>query len=195
MAENVGVQQQASGKRLRLGIWATAACMLLVPLVAMQFTDQVAWDVADFVLFGALLLGSGLAIELVIRMTPSIAYRSAVGVAIAAAFLLIWVNGAVGIIGSESNDVNALFAGVLIVGVVGALIARLRSQGMARTLLAMALLQILIAAVALSAGWGRAGSAWPWDLILATGFFSALWLSSAVLFQRAARKGYERNEA
>lgn len=195
MAENAKAHHQGRGTRWRVGIWTGAAILLLVPLVAMQFTDQVAWDVADFVLFGALLLGSGLAIELVIRMTPDIAYRSAVGIAIASAFLLIWVNGAVGIIGSESNDVNALFAGVLIVGLVGALIARLRSLGMARTLLAMAFLQILIAAVALSAGWGRTGSAWPWDLILATGFFSALWLTSAVLFQRAARKGYDRTEA
>ena len=42
------------------------------------------------------------------RKTGDAAYRTAVGVALAAAFLLIWVNGAVGIIGSENNDIAAL---------------------------------------------------------------------------------------
>ena len=43
--------------RWRIAGWAAAALMLL-PLFAMQVTDQVVWDVADFAIFGALLLGA-----------------------------------------------------------------------------------------------------------------------------------------
>jgi hypothetical protein len=34
------------GSRWRLAIWGTAALILLLPLLAMQFTDEVAWDLA-----------------------------------------------------------------------------------------------------------------------------------------------------
>ena len=47
--------------RIALG----TAFILLVPLVAMQFTDEVAWDLADFVVAGILLFGAGLAYELI----------------------------------------------------------------------------------------------------------------------------------
>ena len=65
----------------------------------MQFTDEVDWDVFDFVIFGAMLAATGGAFELAVRITPKKAYRVAVGLALAAAFLLIWANGAVGIFG------------------------------------------------------------------------------------------------
>jgi hypothetical protein len=60
------------------------ACILLVPLVAMQFTDEVDWGVFDFVLAGVLLAGSGLLIELAVRKPGNVAYRvaaTAIGVA------------------------------------------------------------------------------------------------------------------
>jgi len=73
------------------------------------------------------------------------AYRFAVGVALTTAFILLWVNGAVGIIGDESNDANIMYFGVLAVGFIGAIIARFRPLGMARALYAMALAQVLAA--------------------------------------------------
>jgi len=144
------------------------------------------WDLFDFAVFGALVAGVGVAYALAARRTGNTAYRSGVGVALAAAFILVWMNGAVGIIGNEGNDANAMFAGVLAVGVVGALIARFRAQGMARALVATALAQALVAVIALAAGQGSAGPAWPWDILVLTGFFAALWLLSACLFRRAA---------
>jgi len=66
--------------------------------------------VADFAVFGALLLGVGVTFELAARKTGNIVYRSAVGVALAAAFILVWVNGSVGVIGSEDNDANLMYA-------------------------------------------------------------------------------------
>ena len=105
--------------RWRIAAWAAAALILLLPLVAMQFTDEVVWDVADFAVFGALLVGVGVTYELAARKTGNTAYRAAFGVALAAVFLLVWVNLAVGIIGSEDNDANLMYYGVLAVGSLG----------------------------------------------------------------------------
>ena len=40
-----------------------SASLLLIPLITMQFTDEVNWILSDFVIAGALLLGTGLMIE------------------------------------------------------------------------------------------------------------------------------------
>ena len=176
-AENGGGRR---GSRWRIAAWGTAALMLLLPFFAMQVTDEVDWDVADFALFGAMLVGAGGTYELAARMTGNTAYRAAVGVAVAAAFILVWMNLAVGIIGSEDNPANLMYGGVLAVGVIGAAIARFKPHGMARALVATALAQALVAVIALIAGLG-------YTLIL-TGIFVALWLTSARLFRKAARE-------
>lgn len=79
--------------RIALG----TAFILMIPLVAMQFTDEVAWDLADFVIIGALLLGTGLMYELITRKVSNIKHRSAIGVALVVALLYIWAELAVGI--------------------------------------------------------------------------------------------------
>ncbi len=165
-----------------------AAFILLLPLLAMQFTDEVVWDGADFAVIGAMLFGACGACELTARMTGNIAYRAAVGVAVATAFILIWMNLAVGMIGSEDHPANLMFGGVLAVGILGALIVRFRPHGMARALAATALAQGLVGAIALIAGLGSAGANWPGAIVFLTGFFATLWLVSAWLFRAAARE-------
>ena len=78
----------------------------------MQFTDEVNWSPQDFGFAVAMVVGVGATYELALRMTSNGAYRAAVGVALAAAFLLIWANAAVEIIGSEDNAVNRWFDAV-----------------------------------------------------------------------------------
>jgi hypothetical protein len=172
---------------LRIAI--ATACVLLVPAVAMQFSAEWDWGLFDFVFMGILVLGTGLAYELLARRAGTAAYRAASGVALAAAFILVWVNAAVGIIGKGEEDLPSLMfvGGVLAVGFIGAFVARARPQGMARALLATALAQALVAVIALTAGWGSAGPTWPRDILLATGLFGTLWVVSALLFRRAAR--------
>ena len=145
-----------------------------------------AWDVIDFTVFGAMLLSVSVIYMLVRRKTDNMAYRFAVGVALAAAFILIWVNGAVGIIGDESNDANMMYFGVLAIGIIGAIIARFQPLGMVRALCATALAQAAVAAIALIAGLGATAPIWPKDILMLTGFFVALWLLSARLFRNAA---------
>ena len=165
-----------------------AALLLLLPLGAMRFTDEVNWDETDFIVFGAMLLGACGTYELSARMTGNIAYRAAVGVAVVTAFILIWINLAVGIIGSEDNPANLMYAGVLAITILGALLVRFRPQGMALTLSATALAQGLAGTTALMAGWGSNGANWPRVIVVLTGFFAALWLLSAWLFRKAAQE-------
>src|SRR5918992_4367323 len=126
MAGNAETGGGRRGRFWRIAPWVIAALILLLPLLAMQFTDEVVWDGADFAVIGAMLFGACGACELTARMTGNIAYRAAVGVAVAAAFILVWMNLAVGIIGSEDNPANLMYGGVLAVGIVGAIIARLQ---------------------------------------------------------------------
>ena len=144
------------------------------------------WDLLDFIVAGALLAAVGGAYARVIRMSGNNAYRAAAVVALCAALLLFWVNAAVGVIGDEDNDVNMLYLGVIVIGVVGALIARFQPHGMSRAMIATAAAQMLVPAIALAAGYGGDGPAWPWDVVVLTGFFTALWLLSAWLFRSAA---------
>ncbi|WP_437317411.1 hypothetical protein [Sorangium sp. So ce385] len=166
------------GSPWRIAVWGVAALVLLLPLIAMQFTEEVAWDLADFAIFGAMLVGACGTYELAARVTGNKAYRAAVAVALAAAFILVWMNLAVGILGNEENPANLMYGGVLAVGILGALVARFQPHGMDRAMIATAIAQALVAVIALIAGWG-------YTLIL-TGFFVALWLTSARLFRKAA---------
>ena len=81
-------------------ILLTSALLLLIPLIAMQLTDEVNWTLFDFVVAGALLFGTGLMFELVIRKINKIKYRIAICVAILVIILLIWVKLAAGIFGT-----------------------------------------------------------------------------------------------
>jgi ABC-type cobalt transport system substrate-binding protein len=86
-------------KRL-LFILSGAAVLLLLPLLAMQFTTEVQWSGADFVIMGILLLSTGLLIELVLRKIKTTKNRLLLGGMVIALFLLIWAELAVGVFGS-----------------------------------------------------------------------------------------------
>jgi hypothetical protein len=120
--------------------------------------------------------------------TGNLAYRAAVGVALAAAFILVWLSLGVGVIGKDGDPANLMYFGVLAVGIIGTLIARFQPHGMALALFGTALAQALVAVIALIAGLGYPWSG-PLEILGLTGFFVALWLISAWLFRKAARGG------
>jgi hypothetical protein len=161
---------------------------LLLLLIAMQVTDDGHWDEADFAAAVALIVAVGVTYELAARLTGNVAYRAAVGVALATAFILVWMNLAVGIIGTEDHPANLLYGGVLAVGIIGAVVARFQPHGMARALVATALAQASVGAVALLAGPGAKVPTRPANILGLTGLFAALWLLSASQFRKAACK-------
>lgn len=180
--------------RAAVRVACAVACILLVPLVAMLVTDEVAWSPADFALAGALLMATGLALARALRRRGDIAYRSAAGLALAAVLLLVWLIGAVGVIGEDGDPADLMYAGVLAVGLAGAVLARLRPRGMARALIAMAVAQSVVTAIALIAGEHRTPTASVAEIVGLNGLFVALFLGSAALFGRAARPASGREE-
>lgn len=172
----------------RLAIRGVAAFLLLLPLAAMQLTDGVKWSGADFIVWGMMLFAACGTWELAARATGSFLYRTAVGVAVLAAFLLVWINLAVGIIGTEHDPANLMFAGVLVIAIGGASSARFRPGGMARAFVAAALAQAMAGLIALVWRLGSDGPIWPRDVLALTGFFTLMWLLSAWLFRKAARE-------
>ena len=82
----------------RLVAWAIiVALILIVPLVAMQFTDEVNWTRSDFVVAGLLLFGSALIYELATNNMTNTKNRLAVGIVVAAVLLWLWAELAVGV--------------------------------------------------------------------------------------------------
>ena len=126
--------------------------------------------------------------------TRNTTYRFAVGVALGAVFILVWLSLGVGIIGRDGDPANLMYFGVLAVGIIGALIARFRPRGMARTLFAMALAQTSVAAIALIGGLGYPWSG-PLELSVLNGIFVALFVGSAWLFRRVAHRRPEQGAA
>lgn len=176
-----------SACRSAIGVALVTAFILLIPLLAMRLTDEVVWDLADFAVAGALLFGTGLTYELIAKKMGSVAYRFALGVALAAALCLIWLNLAVGVIGHEGNAADLMYFAVLAVGIIGSIVVRLQPKGMALVLLATAIAQTLVAAIALVGGLGSPWSE-PGEILSLNGFFVALFIGSAWLFRRAARQ-------
>jgi hypothetical protein len=181
------------GRRIaggRLGAWAAAvAIILLIPLVAMQFSDEWDWNLFDFVFAGTVLFGAALLYEFIASKGGTIAYRAACGVAIVTAVLLVWVNAAVGIIGDD-EEINFLYFTVLAVGLAGALIARFQPTGMARALFAMAVVQLLVPVIVLMIP-GLRDALWEppglFGVFVLNAIFALLWVGSGWLFRKSDR--------
>ena len=157
--------------------------ILLIPYLAMQFTQAVNWSPADFILAGILLFGTGMGYLLMTERPTGLVYKFAVGLALATALFMVWSNLAVGIIGSEGQPINLVYFGLLLVGLAGAVYVRFRSLGMSRVLFFLAAAQLLIGVLALAFGMHQLPGASFTEITLVNGFFMVLWLFSAILFR------------
>ena len=183
------VNNGRGGNKWLTAAWTTAtALILLTPLIAMQFTDEVNWTVGDFVIAGAMLLGAGVTYELAARV-GGLAYQAGVVVALGAGVLTFWVTGAVGIIGSENNPGNQLYLAVVALAIFGAIIVGGRAAGMVWAMSLAALATILAPVIAYFAGIADPrGDVLAPEVYGATAFFTAGWTLAARLFWEAARK-------
>jgi hypothetical protein len=179
---------------LRRGVIPAAVTLavLAIPLLAMQFSPEVAWDVQDFLIMGALVFGTGLALEWALRSGRSAMYRGAMGLALLTALVMTWANLAVGLLGGESSLVNAWLLGVVAAGVAGAVLARLRAAGMALTLLFVALAHGMLTWIAMAREW-KPVQPGPIGLWAPNALFILFFLAAAVLFWVVA--GDERGSA
>jgi hypothetical protein len=82
-------------KRVTL-ILLLCAGILLVPLIAMQFTTEVDWTLQDFLVAAILLFGAGIGIELTLGFFKTRASRIIVMMLILIGVLSLWIQLAIG---------------------------------------------------------------------------------------------------
>lgn len=173
------VENERAWNLFRAAAWTGAGVVMVLPAVAMRFTNEVNWTGSDFLFAGALIGGTGLLFEFALRLSGSSAYRLGAVLGLGTAFLTIWVNLAVGMVGDEDNPVNLLFVGVLAIALFGAILGRFEAGGMVRAASAAALAQALAAVVAVSLAPDVRGAIFSF-------LFAAPWALSAALFRKAS---------
>lgn len=167
---------------LRVGAITLAA--LTLPLVGTQLSDEVHWTPFDFIVGGTMFFTTGLAFSFLAKRCGSLSQKSAVGLALAATLLHVWVNGSVGMVGSETDGFNALYYLVPLVGIIGGTAARLRARMMAWVLLGMAAVQAGLGLLALAVDRPEAGGDSVLEVVGVTGLFMGLFFASAWMFAR-----------
>src|SRR5690348_18276974 len=162
--------------RVALGTLA----LLMVPLVASQFVEDWNWPVGAFVRVYVLFFGTGMVYAVIARKMGAWAYKAGVGVALLAGFALGWSTM---VQTADSGHPERLwYLSVLVVGFIGACLARLKAPGLAVTLFAMAAVLALIAVV-LPSG---APPEMALRMAIGHGVFVALFTVSGLLFRRAS---------
>jgi hypothetical protein len=157
--------------------WAGTAALILVPLALIKAADSNAWALEDLPFAFVMIAAVGIAAEVALRLPPDWTRAAGTFLAAATGLLLVWSNLAVGFAGSEEERINLIFFAVPVVALGGSLIARFRSEWLAKAFLATAGAQLVAGVVALAAGH------FAMPLTVA---FTGLWLVSALLFRRAA---------
>lgn len=154
--------------------WGTIAVLLSIPAIF-----RFPWTASDFVIMGLLLGSVGLGIEFLVRQSGSLLARLGGIVAVLTGFLTIWVNLAVGMIGSEDNPYNLLFLGLLALVLVGAVSVRLNPRAMTLVTLTAAAAQAALALGGL--GVDQRGA-------IFSAVFALFWLFSAALFRAGSSR-------
>jgi len=179
--ENTKDMSQLAKTILRVALGALA--MLMVPLVASQFVKDWNWPVGAFVRVYVLFFGTGMVFALVARRMGAWSYKAGVGLALVAGFALGW--GTMVQVADSGHPERLWYHSVLVVGAIGACLARLKAPGLAWTLFAMAATLALIAVI-LPSG---APPDLAWKMAIGHGVFVALFTASGLLFRHASLAG------
>jgi hypothetical protein len=176
--ENIARMNQLGKTMLRVALVSLG--LLMVPLVASRVVDGWNWNPGAFVFVYFLFFATGMAYALIARRMTSWAYKVGVGVALVAGFALGWSN--IVQVADSGHPENLVYYSVLAVGIVGALLARLKARGLALTLFVMAATLALIA-VLLPSG---AAPDLALRVAIGHGVFVVLFTASGLLFRHAS---------
>lgn len=146
------------------------------------------WTISDFAIFAAMLAVFGGAYVLLARLRGGWFYRAGAALTALGGFFMVWVALAVGAMGEPGDAPDLAYPGVLLVGLIGAVLTRGRPRGMALTVLLMAALLAVTALAALALGVHRRPHMSLPEVLGVNGVFALPFLGAAALFQRAARR-------
>lgn len=169
-----------------LQVGLVALGLLMVPLVASRVVEGWNWGPRAFVLTYVLFFGTGMAYAMIARKMNAWEYKAAVGLALAAGFVLGWATMVH--MSETENPVNLVYFGVLAVGAVGAGLARLEARGMARALFAMAA-ALVVAGVTAQVLSSDTPAGPVWNIGVMHGGFVLLFAAAGLLFRHASLAG------
>ena len=163
------------------------AAVLAIPAIAMLLNiglpdpgsatqNGLEWGPMDFAIVGVLVLGFGLLFEYASTRSTTRLHQAAVGIAVLAAFGLIFVNLAVGFMDVENG--NLMYVLVLFVALVGAAIGRFEPRHAATAMFATAATHAVVAVIGLAADLG--------PTLAADAFWVAGWVVSGLLFRQSS---------
>lgn len=174
---------------LRVALGALAFWM--IPLVGSRVVQGWHWDAKGFVFAYVLFFVTGMAYALIARKMSAWAYKAGVALALLTGFVLGWSNMVH--ISESERPINFVYFGVLVVGGVGAWMARLEPIGMARASFAMAATLAVLALTLMTLAPEP-----PSDVVrlaVARGGFVALFTVSGLLFRFASLAAAHKSPA
>jgi hypothetical protein len=172
----------------RIARWSVAAALLLTPLAMMQVSDEWNWGVGDFVFAAVMICGTFLLYETAAKWSASLAYRGGAVLALAASFLIVWINLAVGIVG-EDSPFNLNFFGLVAMAAAVSFACGFTAKGMARGMTCVAAAAAFLGVLLATAPMNANVPPGPAKLLGISLAFAAVWLASGLLFWRAAWVG------
>jgi hypothetical protein len=156
----------------RIAMWGALATLLSLPAIF-----RFPWTASDFVIMGIMLGSVGLGIEFLVRRSGSNAFRLGSVAAVLTAFMTVWANLAVGMIGSEDNPYNLFFMAIPVVVFAAAALVRFDARRTAWIMAGAAAVQLALALGGMEVDLRGARF---------SSFFAVLWLIAAALFWSAA---------
>jgi hypothetical protein len=114
-------------------------------------------------------------------LSESRAYRTGVGVAVVASFLIVWTT----VVRDDGTGIGSFM--VIMAALVGGFSAWFRPAGMARGMIGVAIMQMLLGIATATAPTTASLPGGALRALLFSGFFAALWLISATFFHLASK--------
>ena len=164
----------------RIAGWSAALALLLLPAIAMGFTDEVDWTALDFVFAAVLIFSLGMGLEIAVRVGRGGMHTLGLAIAAVAGFLTLWANAAVGFIGAEGEPVNIAISLMVVAAAIVTLAVRFRPKILRFVFAGVALGQIASGVYATSA---MPGHEVEWGILIV---FAGIWSTAALCFHRAA---------
>ena len=177
---SVGIARENIMRKTVMHVALGALAVWMIPVVAAQFTPDWHWGVGGFAMAYLVFFTAGMAFALIAKRMEAWTYKAGVGLAVFAGLGLAWSN-MVHVAGTE-NPANLWYYSVLVVGMAGAALARLRAWGLAWTLFAMAAVMAVIS-VLLPSG---APPEMARRMAIGHAGLVVLFTASGLLFRRAA---------
>jgi predicted membrane channel-forming protein YqfA (hemolysin III family) len=118
-------------------------------------------------------------------LTQSGPYRAGVAVALVTSLLTVWTT----IVRDDGTGIGYFM--VIMAAVVGAFAAWFRPEGMARTMLGVAIMQALLGVATATATSTASTPDGSFKALVFSGFFVALWLASATFFRVASKRDHK----